>query len=147
MKLHEDNWLYERSVTTRDQHKSFKFLLLSNVVDNFLCHCDSRYIGCTSQRLQDRICQHMPKFIRTGQIPNSHNISTHSGKSSTPVMFSDSAIGQHLLDTLFASKITGMKNLQFFHLVVRLFVYLLWKPFTSNHASQIYAAKKSLFTT
>ena len=28
--------------------------LLSNVVYNFLCHCDSQYIGCTSQQLQDK---------------------------------------------------------------------------------------------
>ena len=72
--------------------------LLSNTVCNFSCHCDSRYVGRTSQQLQDRICQHIPKFIRTGQIPNSRNIFTRSGKSSTPVMFSESAIGQHLLD-------------------------------------------------
>ena len=45
-----------------------------------------------------RIRQHVPKFIITGQIPNSRNISTCSGKSSTPVMFRESAIGQHLLD-------------------------------------------------
>ena len=29
--------------------------LVSNVVYNFLCYCDSRYVGHTSQRLQDRI--------------------------------------------------------------------------------------------
>ena len=46
----------------------------------------------------------MPKFIRTGQIPNSHNISTRLGKSSTPVMFSESAIGQHLLDNSMRAK-------------------------------------------
>ena len=79
-------------------------LLSSNVVYNFLRHCDSRYVGRTSQRLQDRIRQHVPKFIRTGQIPNSRNISTCSGKSSTPVMFSDSAIGQHLLDNPICAK-------------------------------------------
>ena len=78
--------------------------LLSNVVYNFSCHCDSRYVGRTSQRLQDRIRQHVPKFIRTGQTPNSHNISTRSGKFSTPVMFNDSAIGQNLLDNSICTK-------------------------------------------
>ena len=48
--------------------------LLSNVVYNFLCHCDSWYIGCTSQQLQDRICQHVPKFVTSRHIPNSCNI-------------------------------------------------------------------------
>ena len=70
--------------------------LLSNVVYNFSCHCDSRYVGRTSQQLQDRIRQHVPKFIRTGQIL--------SGKSSIPFMFSDSTIGQHLLDNPICSK-------------------------------------------
>ena len=40
--------------------------LSSNIVYDFSCHCDSRYVGCTSQRLDDRIHQHVPKFIRTG---------------------------------------------------------------------------------
>ena len=55
--------------------------LLSNVVYNFSCHCNSQYVGHTSQRLHDRIRQHVLKFIKTGQILNSQNISTR--KSST----------------------------------------------------------------
>ena len=41
----------------------------SNVVYEYVCHCDSRYVGRTSQRLQDRICQHVPRSIwnRIGQ--------------------------------------------------------------------------------
>ena len=72
--------------------------LLSNVVYKFSCYCDSWYVGCTSQQLQDRIRQNNLKFIRTSQIPNAHNIFACSGKSSTPVMFTESVIGQHLLD-------------------------------------------------
>ena len=49
-------------------------LLLSNVAYNVLCHCDSRYVDRTFQRLQDRIRQHVPKLIRTGQILNSRNL-------------------------------------------------------------------------
>ena len=30
----------------------------SNIVYQFLCHCDSQYVGRTSQRLQQRIKQH-----------------------------------------------------------------------------------------
>ena len=37
----------------------------SNVIYQFSCHCDSRYVGRTSQRLQDRIKQHVPKSIRS----------------------------------------------------------------------------------
>ena len=35
----------------------------SNIVYQFLCHYDSRYVGRTSQRLQQRIKQHVPKTI------------------------------------------------------------------------------------
>ena len=35
----------------------------SNIVYQFLCHCNSRYVGRTSQRLQQRIKQHVPKTI------------------------------------------------------------------------------------
>ena len=42
----------------------------SSVIYEYKCHCDSRYVGRTSQRLQDRIKQHVPKWLRkqhTGQ--------------------------------------------------------------------------------
>ena len=35
----------------------------SNIVYQFLCHCNSRYVGHTFQRLQQRIKQHVPKTI------------------------------------------------------------------------------------
>ena len=37
----------------------------SNVIYQFSCHCDSRYVGRTSQRLQVRIKQHVPESIRS----------------------------------------------------------------------------------
>ena len=37
----------------------------SNVVWQFSCYCDNRYVGHTSQRLQNRIKQHVPKSIRS----------------------------------------------------------------------------------
>ena len=82
----------------------FPASLLRNAVYNFLCNCDSRYVSRTFQQLQNRIRQHVPKFIRTGQISNSYNISTRSGKSSTPVMFNEFAIAQHLLDNPICAK-------------------------------------------
>jgi len=49
----------------------------SNVIYHFVCHCDSRYVGRTSQRLEERIKQHIPK-----SYPSSH--STHPSKPSPP---------------------------------------------------------------
>ena len=37
---------------------------LSNVVYEFACECDARYVGRTSQRLVDRMRQHIPLAIR-----------------------------------------------------------------------------------
>ena len=42
----------------------------SNVVYKYLCHCDSVYVGTTSQRSEDRINQHIPKFIRNQTKPD-----------------------------------------------------------------------------
>ena len=36
----------------------------SCVVYEFLCQCEARYVGCTMQRLADRIKQHIPMSIR-----------------------------------------------------------------------------------
>ena len=36
----------------------------SMVIYEHECHCDSRYVGRTTQRLQERIKQHVPKAIR-----------------------------------------------------------------------------------
>ena len=35
----------------------------SMVIYAHVCHCDSRYVGRTTQRLQERIKQHVPKAI------------------------------------------------------------------------------------
>ena len=53
----------------------------SMAIYEYMCHCDSRYIGCTTQRLQKCIKQHVPKAIRqknhsysgTGNLPVSTN--------------------------------------------------------------------------
>ena len=35
----------------------------SMVIYEYMCHCDSLYVGCTTQRLQERFKQHVPKAI------------------------------------------------------------------------------------
>ena len=102
-------------------------LFLNYVVDNLSCHCDSRYVSCTSQRLRDKIRQHVPKCIQTGRISNSRNTSTCFSKSSTPVMFSKSTIGQHILDNPCAPNIIVIRNLLFFHLTVIVFSFIRFK--------------------
>ena len=66
----------------------------------FSCHCDSRYVGHTFQRLQDKIKQHVPKSIRSCSsqkclLPARRCES--STQTNTQSLASDSAIGLHLL--------------------------------------------------
>ena len=37
----------------------------SSVIYEYKCHCDGRYVGRTSQRLQNRIKQHVPQWKTT----------------------------------------------------------------------------------
>ena len=55
------------------------------------------YIGRTSQRLEEQIRQHIPKFIRN-QVKFQKDFPRRQFKSSQNASVSDSVIGQHLLD-------------------------------------------------
>ena len=68
----------------------------SNVVYQYVCRCDSRYVGRTSQRLQDRINQHVPKFIRNKTVQERRQ-PERSSTITTWTPSCDSAIGTHLL--------------------------------------------------
>ena len=68
----------------------------SMIVYQYVCRCDCRYVGRTTQRLQDRINQHIPKSIRTGHQQQKFQPQRNCKKTSTEINC-DSAIGQHLL--------------------------------------------------
>ena len=75
----------------------------SNLIYQFKCHCDSRYVGRTSQRLEERIKQHVPRSISnpTAMCEDRQNLpracKANSGRTQ---QFHESAIGQHLLDNI-----------------------------------------------
>ena len=73
----------------------------SNVIYQFSCHCDSRYVGRTSQRLQNRIKQQVSTSICSCFSSQKHILPARQCKSSTQPntrsLASDSAIGSHLL--------------------------------------------------
>ena len=70
----------------------------SNIVYQFLCHCHSRYVGRTSQRLQQRIRQRVPKTILQEHMSQDRSTLARSCKPirSFKAETSFSAIGQHL---------------------------------------------------
>ena len=91
--------LVKRLETSKEQRKIdvLPASQQSNIVYEFSCHCDSRYVGRTSQRLQDRIKQHVPKSVRTGQVSQDRKAFNRSCKLTNHEPICDSAIGQHLL--------------------------------------------------
>jgi len=70
----------------------------SNVIYQIVCYCDSRHVGRTSQRLEERIKQHIPKSITNSLTPHIRQSLTRPGKTTSPLKFHQSAIGQHLFD-------------------------------------------------
>ena len=70
----------------------------SSVIYKYKCHCDSRYVARTSQRLQDRIKRHVPQRLRQQLTHPSRSQSHRSCKRNDTKPDCDSAIGQHLLE-------------------------------------------------
>ena len=69
----------------------------SSVIYEYKRHCDSRYVGRTAQRLQDRIKQHVPKWLR--QHTASQRVQPNRAcERKQPTPECDSAIGQHSLE-------------------------------------------------
>jgi len=56
--------LYHQRSVSRKKESVLLAFQQSNLMYHS-CHCNSRYVGRTSQRLQDRIKQHIPKSIRS----------------------------------------------------------------------------------
>ena len=72
--------------------------LKNSVIYEYSCHCDSRYVGRTSQRPQDRIKQHIPKWQQQKARRPTRSQPGRSCKLKRNNPDCDSAIGQHLLD-------------------------------------------------
>ena len=70
----------------------------SFVIYEYKCHCDSRCVGRTFQRLQDRIKQNVQKWLRQ-QLTRPRLSQPHrSCKQNDTKSDCNSTIGQHLLD-------------------------------------------------
>ena len=71
----------------------------SNVIYQFVCYCNSRYVGRTCQRLEEQIKQHVLRFIANlPASPNRQSLSCSFKANIRPQQFHESAIGQHLLE-------------------------------------------------
>ena len=122
----------------------------SNMIYQFSCHCDSRYVGRTSQRLQNRIKQHVPKSIRSCSSSHKRLLPARRCKSSTQTntqsLASDSAIGLHLYRILRALNIIMTADFLSLPKAAHLFIYLLLKPLSSKLLTPPSADKKNSYT-
>ena len=69
------------------------------IIYQFVCHCDSCYVERSSQRLQERITQHVSRPIRKHHFSQDHsNLSCACNTNSTSQIIAyDSVIGKHFL--------------------------------------------------
>ena len=80
-------------------HKDVLFTIQKSfVIYEYKCHCDSRYVERTSQRLQDRIKQHVLQWLRQQLTCPRRSQPHRSCKRTDHKPGCDSANGQHLLD-------------------------------------------------
>jgi len=93
---------HQRSMSRKQERYVLPSFQQSNVIYQFSCHCDSRIVGRTFQRLQDRIKQHIPKSIRNAACSQTRIQPKRDCKSSTQVpttqsLSCNSVIGLHVL--------------------------------------------------
>ena len=69
-----------------------------SVIYKYKCNCDSRYVGRTSQRLQDRIKQHVPQWLIQQLTRPGRSQPHRSCRRNDTTPDYDSAIGQRLLE-------------------------------------------------
>ena len=122
----------------------------SNVIYQFVFHCDSRYVGRTSQRLEERIKQHVPRSIANPPAsPNRQSLS-HSCKANTRPQQFNWSIGPQLvnifLTTPNAPFTTATKNFLFSLEVALPFTFLLLKRLSLNLSIPFCVSKKNLST-
>jgi len=117
----------------------------NNVIYQFVFHCDSRYVGCTSERLEERIKQHIPKSITNPPTPHIRQSLPCPGKDTSPWQLHESAIAQHLLDNVPVPYITMTNSLSSLKPALH-FISPPWKWLSSNLWILFSANKKNYFT-
>ena len=119
----------------------------NNIVYQFLCHCDSRYVGRTSQRLQQWIKQHVPKTILQKHISQDRSALARSCKPirSFKTETSISAIEQHLLQNPTCAREYNDNKFSIFARGRTFFTFPPLKSRTLKHPNQIYANERNSF--
>ena len=119
----------------------------SNVIYQFVCHCDSRYVGRTSQRLEERIKQHVPRSIANPRASHNRQSLSCSCKVNTrPQQFHESSIGQHFFDNAQCALHYSNEKFLFSLEVALLFTFLLLKQVSLNLSTPFCVSKKNVYS-
>ena len=107
----------------------------SNIVYQFLCLCDSQYVGRTSQRVQQRIKQHVLETIFQGHISQDRSTLARYCKPIRSLKAETSSPLWHNISykTLHAHVNTMITNFSFLSVAVLLFISPPLKQLTSKH--------------
>ena len=119
----------------------------SNVIYQFVCHCDSRYVGRTSQRLEEQIKQHVSRAI--ANLPASHNrqaFPTLARPTYANNKFTNLPLVNIFLTTPNALFTTTTKTFLLSLEVALLFTFLLLKQLSLNFLILFCANKKNSST-
>ena len=119
----------------------------SNVIYQYVCHCNSWYIGCTSQCLEEQIKQHVPRSI--ANPPALHNCQTFPALAKPTYAhnnFTNLPLINIFLTAPNALFTTATKKFLFLLKITLLFTFLLLKRLSLNLLISFCANKKNSFT-
>ena len=129
--------------TKKDVFPAFQH---SNIIYQYLCHYDSRYVGRTSRWLSDKIKQHVPKCIRTGQFSQDRSALSPSKSSN----YSVSHYSRLLVNTSSIISCTHFITITidspYFPLVALLSISPLWRLLSLELFNLTSVDKKNSFT-
>ena len=117
----------------------------SFIIYEYKYHCDSRYVGRTSQRLQNHIKPHVPQWLRQ-QLTRPRRSQPHrSCKRNDTKPACDSAIGQHLLNNEQCALNYDKKRFSILAVARSSFHLNLLEAAYIKTRARCYADRKSLF--
>ena len=116
----------------------------SNVIYQFVCHCDSRYVGRMSQRLEEQIKQHVSRSIANPRAsPNRQSLSRSCKATDAHNNFTNLPLVNIFLTTPNALFTIATKNFLFSFKVALLFTFLLLKQLSLNLSTPFCVSKKN----
>ena len=112
------------------------------------CRCDAVYVGRTSQRLEDRVKQHVPKCLLTHlRQQSSLCVENPTLSQNTLARLSISAIGQHLLESPLCADDFSTNQFEILERARNMLQLHVLEALHIHFANPISASKKNWYTS